>query len=219
MRLLFERDLTPHPQYAAFYQWLQHEGGAHAVVHLGMHGTVEWLPGAPLGAIGFFFFISWLGSLCGTVSCHVRGPTLSDRPDVSFGCGVVCMHISGFGRSRRFWLNPCQYLAFPIAGAALPAHYAHATRASREATCCWATCAMFGSASCLETRFPDAGWPLARAGNTGLSWSDVLLGNLPNVYVYACNNPSESIVAKRRGYATVVSYNVPPYGRWMTDLD
>jgi magnesium chelatase subunit H len=28
----------------------------------------------------------------------------------------------------------------------------------------------------------------------------VLLGALPNVYVYACNNPSESIVAKRRGY-------------------
>lgn len=23
MRLLFERDLTPHPQYAAFYKWLQ----------------------------------------------------------------------------------------------------------------------------------------------------------------------------------------------------
>lgn len=51
------------------------------------------------------------------------------------------------------------------------------------------------------------------AGNTGLSWSDVLLGHLPNVYVYAANNPSESILAKRRGYATIVSHNVPPYGR------
>lgn len=38
-------------------------------------------------------------------------------------------------------------------------------------------------------------------------------GDLPNVYVYACNNPSESIIAKRRGYGTIVSYNVPPYGR------
>lgn len=27
MRLLFERDLTPHPAYAAFYKWLQHVGG------------------------------------------------------------------------------------------------------------------------------------------------------------------------------------------------
>jgi len=25
MRLLFERDLTPHPQYAAFYKWLQND--------------------------------------------------------------------------------------------------------------------------------------------------------------------------------------------------
>ena len=39
MRLLFERDLTPHPQYAAFYKWLQQDFGASAVLHMGMHGT------------------------------------------------------------------------------------------------------------------------------------------------------------------------------------
>jgi len=98
MRLMFERDLTPHPQYAAFYQWLQHEFQADAVVHFGMHGTVEWLPGSPLG-------------------------------------------------------------------------------------------------------------------NTGYSWSDILLGNLPHLYLYAANNPSESMLAKRRGYGVLISHNVPPYGR------
>ena len=98
MRLMFERDLTPHPQYAAYYKWLQNEFAADAVVHFGMHGTVEWLPGSPLG-------------------------------------------------------------------------------------------------------------------NTGYSWSDILLGNLPNLYVYAANNPSESILAKRRGYGVLISHNVPPYGR------
>ena len=98
MRLMFERDLTPHPQYAAYYKWLQNEFEADAVVHFGMHGTVEWLPGSPLG-------------------------------------------------------------------------------------------------------------------NTGYSWSDILLGNLPNLYVYAANNPSESILAKRRGYGVLISHNVPPYGR------
>lgn len=98
MRLMFERDLTPHPQYAAFYQWLQHGFQANAVVHFGMHGTVEWLPGSPLG-------------------------------------------------------------------------------------------------------------------NTGYSWPDILLGNLPNMYIYAANNPSESILAKRRGYGVLISHNVPPYGR------
>ena len=54
MRLLFERDLTPHPQYCACYKYMQTPQakgglGAQAVIHLGMHGTVEWLPGQPLG--------------------------------------------------------------------------------------------------------------------------------------------------------------------------
>jgi hypothetical protein len=39
MRLLFERDLTPHPQYAAFYKWMQQDFAADAVLHFGMHGT------------------------------------------------------------------------------------------------------------------------------------------------------------------------------------
>ncbi len=98
MRLMFERDLTPHPQYAAYYKWLQNDFQADAVVHFGMHGTVEWLPGSPLG-------------------------------------------------------------------------------------------------------------------NTGYSWPDILLGDLPNLYIYAANNPSESILAKRRGYGVLISHNVPPYGR------
>ncbi|MEH2374167.1 magnesium chelatase subunit H [Nostoc sp.] len=98
MRLMFERDLTPHPQYVAYYKWLQNEFEADAIVHFGMHGTVEWLPGSPLG-------------------------------------------------------------------------------------------------------------------NTGYSWSDILLGNLPNLYIYAANNPSESMLAKRRGYGVLISHNVPPYGR------
>ncbi|MDJ0532827.1 MAG: magnesium chelatase subunit H [Xenococcaceae cyanobacterium MO_207.B15] len=98
MRLMFEKDLTPHPQYAAYYKWLQNDYQADAIVHFGMHGTVEWLPGSPLG-------------------------------------------------------------------------------------------------------------------NTAYSWSDILLGNIPNLYIYAANNPSESLLAKRRGYGVLISHNVPPYGR------
>ncbi|MBO9999578.1 MAG: magnesium chelatase subunit H [Cyanobacteria bacterium SID2] len=98
MRLMFERDLTPHPQYTAFYKWLQNDYQPHSIVHFGMHGTVEWLPGSPLG-------------------------------------------------------------------------------------------------------------------NTAYSWSDILLGDIPNLYIYAANNPSESMLAKRRGYGVLISHNVPPYGR------
>ena len=36
MRLLFERDLTPHPQYAAYYKYLQYKFEADAVLHVGM---------------------------------------------------------------------------------------------------------------------------------------------------------------------------------------
>ena len=95
MRLQFERDLTPHPQYLLFYDWLQ-EAGTDAVLHLGTHGTAEWLPGVPFGV-------------------------------------------------------------------------------------------------------------------TQDSWSDRLLGDLHHAYVYAANNPSESLLAKRRAFATLVTHNVPPY--------
>ncbi len=41
-------NLPPAHHYLAFYRWLDEEWGAHAVVHLGKHGTLEWLPGKAL---------------------------------------------------------------------------------------------------------------------------------------------------------------------------
>ncbi|OAM88908.1 hypothetical protein AW736_15455 [Termitidicoccus mucosus] len=38
-------DLVPTHHYAAFYRWLAAAWRADAVVHLGKHGTLEWLPG------------------------------------------------------------------------------------------------------------------------------------------------------------------------------
>ena len=38
-------DLAPPHGYLAFYLWLRHRFGAHAIVHLGKHGNLEWLPG------------------------------------------------------------------------------------------------------------------------------------------------------------------------------
>ncbi len=48
---------------------------------------------------------------------------------------------------------------------------------------------------------------------TGLGaqcWPDRLIADLPNVYLYAANNPSESALAKRRIGATIVTYLTPP---------
>lgn len=98
MRLLFDKENTPHHQYLAFYRWLSRGFQADALVHVGMHGSVEWMPGLQLGM---------------TRSC----------------------------------------------------------------------------------------------------WPDVLLGELPQLYLYPVNNPSEANIAKRRGYATIISHAVPPMTR------
>lgn len=45
-------DLPPPPQYVAFYQWIRDEFQAHAVVHLGKHGNLEWLPGRSIALGG-----------------------------------------------------------------------------------------------------------------------------------------------------------------------
>ncbi|MBE0578114.1 cobaltochelatase subunit CobN [Devosia sp.] len=37
--------LVPPHAYIAAYLWLRHEFGAHALIHNGKHGTLEWLPG------------------------------------------------------------------------------------------------------------------------------------------------------------------------------
>ncbi|MDP8975732.1 MAG: cobaltochelatase subunit CobN [Actinomycetota bacterium] len=42
-------DFPPTEDYLAFYRWLDEEWGAHAVVHVGKHGTLEWLPGKSVG--------------------------------------------------------------------------------------------------------------------------------------------------------------------------
>ncbi|NLG45762.1 cobaltochelatase subunit CobN [Gordonia sp. (in: high G+C Gram-positive bacteria)] len=38
-------DLAPSHHYLAAYRWVAHGFAAHAVVHLGKHGSMEWLPG------------------------------------------------------------------------------------------------------------------------------------------------------------------------------
>ncbi|HMG27774.1 MAG TPA: cobaltochelatase subunit CobN, partial [Acidimicrobiia bacterium] len=41
--------IPPTHHYLAFYRWLETGFGAHAVVHAGKHGTLEWLPGKGVG--------------------------------------------------------------------------------------------------------------------------------------------------------------------------
>ncbi len=95
MRLLFEKGFAPTHAFSAFYRWIREDFGAHAVLHFGTHGALEFMPGKQNGM----------------------------------------------------------------------------------------------SASC---------------------WPDRLIGDLPNMYLYASNNPSEGTIAKRRAAATLISYLTPP---------
>jgi magnesium chelatase subunit H len=95
MRLLFEKGFAPTHAFTAFYQWIKSEFKADAVLHFGMHGALEFMPGKQTG----------LGS---------------------------------------------------------------------------------------------ADWP------------DRLIGNLPNIYLYASNNPSEASLAKRRSNAITITHLTPP---------
>ena len=95
MRLLFEKSFTPTHAFSAFYRYLREDFGAHAVLHFGTHGALEFMPGKQSGL----------------------------------------------------------------------------------------------SAQC---------------------WPDRLISDMPNLYLYAANNPSEGTIAKRRGGATLISYLTPP---------
>ena len=98
MRLLFERGFAPTHAFAAFYRWIRADFGADVVLHFGMHGALEFMPGKQAG----------LGGTC---------------------------------------------------------------------------------------------------------WPDRLIGNLPNVYLYAANNPSEATLAKRRSNAVTVTHLTPPLAK------
>ncbi len=98
MRLLFEGRFTPTHAFSAFYRYLREDFGAHAVLHFGTHGALEFMPGK-------------------------------------------------------------------------------------------------------------------QTGMTGDCWVERLVRDLPNFYLYAANNPSEGLIAKRRSGATLISYLTPPLGR------
>src|SRR5210317_1923199 len=52
--------------------------------------------------------------------------------------------------------------------------------------------------------------PGKQAEPSAQDWPDRLIGTLPNVYLYAGNNPSEASLAKRRSNATIITHLTPP---------
>ena len=52
--------------------------------------------------------------------------------------------------------------------------------------------------------------PGKQAGLGARDWPDRLIGEVPNIYLYAANNPSEASLAKRRSNAITISHLTPP---------
>jgi len=52
--------------------------------------------------------------------------------------------------------------------------------------------------------------PGKQVGMSGTCYPDRLISQIPNLYYYAANNPSEATIAKRRSYASTISYLTPP---------
>ena len=52
MRLLFEKGLAPTHAFSAFYRYLREDFKAHAVLHFGTHGALEFMPGKQSGMSG-----------------------------------------------------------------------------------------------------------------------------------------------------------------------
>jgi magnesium chelatase subunit H len=69
------------------------------------------------------------------------------------------------------------------------------------------SCVHFGTHGALEFM------PGKQTGLSAHCWPDRLMGDLPNIYLYAANNPSEGSIAKRRSAATLISYLTPPLSR------
>lgn len=55
--------------------------------------------------------------------------------------------------------------------------------------------------------------PGKQVGLSADCWPERLIGDVPNLYLYAANNPSEGALARRRAAATLISYLTPPVTR------
>jgi cobaltochelatase CobN len=58
-----DKTLPPHHQYVAFYRWVEEDWKADAVVHVGTHGTIEFLKGKEAGMSASCYPLALLGSV------------------------------------------------------------------------------------------------------------------------------------------------------------
>nr|MCU0492583.1 magnesium chelatase subunit H [Chloroflexaceae bacterium] len=75
MRLLMAKDAAPHHGFAAFYTWIEKVFDADAVVHIGTHGALEFMPGKQAGLSARCWPVRLLGSLPNIYYYCVNNPS------------------------------------------------------------------------------------------------------------------------------------------------
>nr|MDO8080203.1 magnesium chelatase subunit H [Candidatus Freyarchaeota archaeon] len=70
-----DRNLPPHHQYIAFYKWLEKEFEANAVIHLGTHGTVEFMKGKEAGMSSECYPDFLIGNIPHLYVYHITNPS------------------------------------------------------------------------------------------------------------------------------------------------
>lgn len=74
-KITHDKTLPPHHQYIAFYRWLEHGWGADAVIHVGTHGTLEFLKGKEVGQSADCWPANLIGSVPHLYIYHVVNPS------------------------------------------------------------------------------------------------------------------------------------------------
>ncbi|MET1160089.1 MAG: magnesium chelatase subunit H [Thermoprotei archaeon] len=74
-KIYHDKKLPPHHQYIAFYEWIKREFRADAVIHLGTHGTLEFLPGKETGLSSNCYPDILIGDLPNIYVYHVSNPS------------------------------------------------------------------------------------------------------------------------------------------------
>lgn len=75
MRLLMAKDAAPNHAFAAFYTWLRHVYRADAVVHVGTHGALEFMPGKQVGMSSDCWPMRLIGDLPNFYYYSVNNPS------------------------------------------------------------------------------------------------------------------------------------------------
>ncbi len=70
-----DKNMPPHHQYIAFYKWLEREWGADAVLHLGTHGTIEFMKGKEAGMSSECYPDFLIGNIPHLYVYHITNPS------------------------------------------------------------------------------------------------------------------------------------------------